>query len=331
MLIEILILTNFSYNLDQKLLNLFILIGLIISLKAFYILYLLFFIPIILFLIKTKDSLILFKIIKNKFFLLLLFFLSLILFTNFFNTGCFLYPVGITCLQDFSWSFDIQLVNQMNDWYEQWSKAGAGPNFRIDNPQEYISYFNWVSNWIDVYFFNKVSDFLLGLLLLITIVFFSFKTKLQYKLKKRNIFTIYIILIILFSEWFYNHPALRYGGYCIIASFFFLTISLFLEKKIDLKNKNLKSKFKVFILLGFIIFFVRNLDRIHNEKEVYGYMPLTKPYYYFDDKYYSIQNEFKKIIQNYEFCNKKIQNKCLKNLSPKVKKLYGKYIFINDQ
>ena len=26
----------------------------------------------------------------------------------------------------------------MNRWYQQWSKAGAGPEFRIENPEIYI-------------------------------------------------------------------------------------------------------------------------------------------------------------------------------------------------
>ena len=38
-------------------------------------------------------------------------------------------------------------------------KGGATPNFRVDNPEAYIQKFNWLGNWIDVYFFNKVSDF----------------------------------------------------------------------------------------------------------------------------------------------------------------------------
>ena len=62
----------------------------------------------------------------------------------------------------------------MNNWYEQWSKGGAGPNFRVDNPAEYIQNFNWIINWIDVYFFNKVSDFLLSLVLLSLIFFLLF-------------------------------------------------------------------------------------------------------------------------------------------------------------
>ena len=46
------------------------------------------------------------------------------------------------------------VIAQMN-WYEQWSKAGAGPNFRVEDPLNYIQGFNWVSNWIYKYFFNR--------------------------------------------------------------------------------------------------------------------------------------------------------------------------------
>ena len=59
----------------------------------------------------------------------------------------------------------------MNDWYELWSKAGANPNFRVQNPEQYILGFNWIGNWIDKYFFNKVSDFLLGIIFLSLVIF----------------------------------------------------------------------------------------------------------------------------------------------------------------
>ena len=59
------------------------------------------------------------------------------------------------------------------NWYELWSKAGASPNFKVANPDEYIQFFNWVPNWIHNYFFNKVSDFVLGLVFVL-IIFFLF-------------------------------------------------------------------------------------------------------------------------------------------------------------
>mgnify|MGYP007000461859 len=66
-----------------------------------------------------------------------------------------------------------QVVGAMQ-WYEIWSKAGASPNYRVENFNEYLQNFNWVSNWLDNYFFNKFSDYLLGVIfaLIVLLVFF---------------------------------------------------------------------------------------------------------------------------------------------------------------
>ena len=56
LLIEILLLINFKYEFDDKLSKIFVLLGLIISLKAFYILYILFLIPVVLKFIKVKNN-----------------------------------------------------------------------------------------------------------------------------------------------------------------------------------------------------------------------------------------------------------------------------------
>ena len=98
---------------------------------------------------------------------------SFLILVNIFNSGCIIYPVSFSCFSNLEWSL-INEAKSSNDWFEQWAKAGAGPNFRVDNPENYIKGFNWVSNWIDMYFFNKVSDFIFGILLLILIVFLTF-------------------------------------------------------------------------------------------------------------------------------------------------------------
>ena len=116
----------------------------------------------------------------------------------------------------------------MNSHYENWAKAGAGPNFKVDNIENHIMYFNWVPNWIDNYFFNKVSDFLFGILFLILIIYISFFSAKKNKKKQDTyLLPIYFFLIILFFEWFYNHPALRYGGYILICLLIFIPISKF--------------------------------------------------------------------------------------------------------
>ena len=89
----------------------------------------------------------------------------------------------MTCNENLVWSISLAEVNHMNEWYQLWSKGGASPNYVVDNRVDYISGFNWLNNWIDVYFFNKVTDYVLGLIFLIIIIFILFfKKKLNLNL-----------------------------------------------------------------------------------------------------------------------------------------------------
>ena len=165
-------------------------------------------------------------------FIFIFFYQSVFFFmmNNIFNSGCILYPVSFTCISQFDWSL-YKEAEQMNNWYEQWSKAGATPNFRVDDPENYIKGFNWVNNWIELYFFNKVTDFLLGVLLLIIIVFAILYSKKKNNLKiDKKVWIVYSILIFLFFEWFYNHPSLRYGGYSLIVLITLIPFSIYFSR-----------------------------------------------------------------------------------------------------
>ena len=240
---EILFLVNFKNIIEKIISKLFLLIAIIISLKAFYVLYIIFFL-IILFNLTKKYKLkkTFYYLISNYYLYLFIILFILILGTNFINTGCLVYPLNITCFDENIWAISKAEVKELNDWYEQWSKAGAGPNFRVDNPEIYIKNFNWVNNWINEYFFTKVSDFILGLAILSLTVFVYFRPYIKnVTIYKRNIIFTLVLILILFLEWFYNHPSLRYGGYCIIASFIFVIISTKLEMN-SLSNDKAKKK-----------------------------------------------------------------------------------------
>ena len=174
---------------ESKLANLKIysLITIIVSLKAFYILYLLFFIPIFIYYLKRyKLSIFIKDNFKQKYFLVYTLIFTLVLLTYFFNTACLIYPLHFTCFENFSWSIPKEQVIAMNNHYQTWSKAGMTPNYKVENPEEYIKYFNWVGGWIDGYFFNKVSDFLLGIFFVFIIfIYYIFSNKLR---KKKNVF-----------------------------------------------------------------------------------------------------------------------------------------------
>ena len=130
-----------------------ILLLLIISLKSFYLIYLTF---LLFFLYKNKDIIQDFsnikKILANKITLLFLLGIILIFLTSFLNTGCFIYPASFTCFENLSWTINKEEVANMKSWYELWSKAGATPNYRAENPLIYVQNFNWVGNWFSNYF-----------------------------------------------------------------------------------------------------------------------------------------------------------------------------------
>ena len=308
----------------------YLLSAMIISLKAFYVLYLIFVIPLFIFLLKKNKYY--FKtfdfLLFNKYCVIFLILLFFVLVTYFINTGCLVYPISLTCFDDLSWSIPSTEVILMNNWYELWSKGGAAPNFRVDNPSEYIEGLNWVSNWIDIYFFNKVSDYILGVIVLVFVVLFFFRNNFfNRKLNKidNHIYLVYFTICLLGVEWFYNHPALRYGGYHIFALLIFIPISIKLSSS-HMHFQKYTIAIIILIIITITIFISRNLNRINKEVKNYNYMPLKKTFYSIDDHYFRIQNNMNKLITQYNECQK-TKIKC--DSSSIIEKKYGKIIFKN--
>ena len=147
------LLIEFIISNEKRLITfLILLVSLSITLKSFYVIYLLIFLLLFIFFKKKKELLIFY--LKSKSIIFSFFSIFYAIFFNFINNGCIIYPIAKTCFEEFSWSKSKGMVIAQMNWYEQWSKAGAGPNFRVEDPLNYIQGFNWVNNWIDKYFFN---------------------------------------------------------------------------------------------------------------------------------------------------------------------------------
>ena len=256
-------------KIDRSLLTLIILIiTYTTTLKSFMILNFLFLFPLLYF-SKIKNIK---EIILPKTYIVSFAALFLLIGINISYTGCAIYPVKQTCFEkNISWSLSKDHVSKMNNWYQQWSKAGAGINYRVENPDEYIKKLNWLPNWYERYFLYKFKETLLGLLFLTILVFLIFysnkkisnKKKFEHTSKKS--FTIlFSITLILFFEWFLNHPALRYGGYYLLATILFLPLSYFLSYK---KIKFQKKYYSIITLMiiSFILFNIKNIKRINEE------------------------------------------------------------------
>ena len=314
-------------NFENILTKLLVLLSIIVSLKSFYILYLIFTIPFIYYIVKDDKVYLINKIFKNPIFYFSILMGICVILVYFFNTGCLLYPVQQTCIVGIEWGIPKSEVSALNTHYQWWSKAGGGPGYNHEMEKElYIQNFNWLSNWIDKYFFNKMSDFLLGLSFVSIISILIFKSKKK-DLKKNfnNNLIYYYLIILLFVEWFYNHPSLRYGGYIIFALIFFVPLSHLLSKYEI--SKNFSSKLIILFFLVISIFIGRNIDRINYEKNFYKANFKQNMFFFTDEKHFRIDNKLKELSKIYNNCNPKINN-CSNNQDFIIKNGYGKMILI---
>ena len=272
LLIVILVLKLFEVVISEKkitngldLLILLPLLGLCISTKTYFLSYIL--LSFSMFFLKENF----YNLLKIIFFSLSFFSFALIIIFmflhHFISTGCIISPLPYLCFSDiFDWSRSLDDVKDLAIWLEQWSKAGAGPDFRIDNVNEYIKNFNWLSNWYEMYFLVKVLDQIGIYVASILIIFFISK---KFSFSNSNIFfykkflVFYCLLFIIFFIWFTNHPALRYGGYSISFLIISFPIVLFLSSISDKKNFLLNFKYLIVVVI-FIVNF-KNFNRIGDE------------------------------------------------------------------
>ena len=313
---------------DSILPKLIVLLSIIISLKSFYILYFLFIIPFIFYIIKDNKTPLIYKIFKTPILYFSILMGVCVILIYFFNTGCLLFPVQQTCISGIEWGIPRSEVSALNTHYQWWSKAGGGPGYSHELEKAvYIQNFNWLSNWIDKYFFNKMSDFLLGLsfVSILFVVIFRSKKKDFNKKKVNNNLLYYFFIILLLIEWFYNHPALRYGGYIIFALIFFIPLSIFLSNYE--MSKNFRSKIIIIFFLVTSIFIGRNVDRIMYEQNFYQANFKQNMFFFTDKRHFRIDTKLKNLSEIYHNCDPNI-NDCSNNQDFIIKKGYGKMILI---
>ena len=166
----------------------------------------------------------------------------------------------------------------------------------------------------------------MGLLFLIVVFLITFYSK-NYKIKAtyKKTYLLYGILLLLFCEWFYNHPALRYGGYPLISLLLFLPIANILSKR-NYLNFNIKVRVYSLILITLLIFFTRNLNRLYKENLQYDYNPIRVINYHVDNSYFRIQNKFIDIINKNNGCIDQLDY-CNKHQDYNIKRKFNYIIF----
>jgi hypothetical protein len=323
-LLSILNSKKFEIN-DNKII--LVLLIYVVTLKAYFVVYL----SLILFVFYNAFKFQKFKFFINNisFFNTLFLLFSLFILINFLNSGCLFYPLKFTCFENLIWTPTIDSIVSHSKWFELWSKAGATPDFRVSNPDNYVQFLNWVPNWFEKYFLFKVTDTLLSIfsIFIVFLIFFIIKKKQFLKIKKKIIFkSLYCLIVILFFIWFFKHPDLRYGGYELVVLLLYIPGSIYLSRFIFKKNHLNKIYLTIFILV-FTIYNFKNITRIYSElNRTDRYQYNHFPFFYVENVSYE-----KFMINNEVVIYEPIKNNCWATPAPCVARgiKVKKFMFFN--
>ncbi len=305
-------------NLNVENILIFIsILSFLITIKTYFVIYGI--LPIAIFYFFNNKILLLKKILCSRVFVFSIVVIFMMVVTNIISTGCIIYPISSLCYPNFFfWGLDIDTVQYLSNWYEIWSKAGAGPDFREIEPEKYIEGFNWLNSWIDRYFFNKVSDFLLSIFLCVIIFSIIFRNCFKIrKFQKRSKISLVIIFLLLIF-WFFNFPSLRYGGYSLLIIFIATLFSNFL----DFKKYNfsiLKKKIIIIFILAFTVYISKNSMRIYKE---FNYQSVENfksfPFYYIKNIEYEKNFIDEEIVFKVDGMCWATPSPCVRNLNLKI-------------
>ena len=214
------------------------------------------------------------------------------LLKNFFISSCLVYPMKITCFENFSWS-NPDKIYQYSVGIEAFAKGLPDQNDE-DYLKSEIFYknFNWVSTWFKNHFKDKVFKNMGIYVVILLLCFFFLNIKFSkiyetnIKFDKSNIkpyFCILIVAIIGTSIWFLKSPVFRFGySYLtlLISSVLLIILGMVLTKKKIVFNL---ISFKFLIVLCITGIILKQLVRIENRSlSVYYNYPWVK--FYSSDK-----------------------------------------------
>ena len=171
------------------------------------------------------------------------FFLFLWLLKNILISGCAIFPIHNTCIQELKWTPNIKVIKNTEQAGEAWAKAWPQNKNKNLTPKEFNKEFNWLMPWLSTHA-KYVGKTMLPYLFFITIlnIYFSRNKK---KLSLNNInYNLCLIGNILFTLIFFlKFPLYRYG-YSYLISLIIL---------LSLYNYKQFSSYKVIRFTGIIL------------------------------------------------------------------------------
>ena len=190
---------------------------------------------------------------------------------NIIVSGCFIYPIEITCFEKLEWfsnsseyliSAKIQSLDN-NAWTKDWSNY-KGP---VVSQEIYVKKFFWLKTWLSVhgvFVFKKVFTFIFILFLLNFYLSKIDKSKRFEKIKiNRKIKFLFFFSLFCTLVWFFRFPLYRYGSSYIITLIISATCILVIKKRIIPDNSKIFIQYlKICLVIFFFLFTTKHFVRI---------------------------------------------------------------------
>ena len=209
------------------------------------------------------------KIFFDRLIFFLIFVLSLWIIKNIIVSGCMIFPITFTCIDNLAWSNNEAVFQTLET--EAWAKSFPDSNMKLSY-EKYISGFGWMSVWLKKHFVFILKKISIVFFLIFILLIFSNVKKVNLKNIKLNFLLIFLFFCILF--WLLKFPVYRFG-----AGYIYSFISVLIASHFIFDETKLKKVGNILLILIFTTVLLKNFNRIKNEyKKKYIEYPWIKIY-----------------------------------------------------
>ena len=190
--------------------------------------------------------------------------LYLWLLKNILVSGCAIFPIKITCLENLSW-INIQQISFLSLEGTVWSKGWPDKIDTKISMQEFNNNFNWVQSWGKShlkYILNIITPFTSVLLCIVFYIKINFKKNVINNDKDLNLRLLLLLTLSLIGvfSFFLLFPLYRYG-YSYIITLISLVLLTAIKNKTNIKE-NAKI-FQIMFIFCFILIITKQVQKIY--------------------------------------------------------------------
>jgi hypothetical protein len=180
--------------------------------------------------------------------------LYLWLIKNVIVSGCIIYPVKITCVENLSWT-NIQQISNANIESEAWAKGWPDRIDKNVSMEQFNKNFNWISAWSKKHL-KYILNILIPYIIILSFIALYIKIKFKSIIVKNNKDLNFVFFVCLMTSGFgtlfflFVFPLYRYGYSYIIT---LISLIFILTIKDNFKGRKNVSIFKFIFISCFII------------------------------------------------------------------------------